>query len=106
MIITFIHKDSKLDYKANMVSPCLKEQLTLMPVNMWLTLHVPGNIFHFKLSLCPLSFKGEKEDERVWEEQLFKTGKHFWLKETLEFVPLYLFPFEFFFNLGIWKRII
>lgn len=65
MIITFIHKDSKLDYKANMVSPCLKEQLTLMPVNMWLTLHVPGNIFHFKLSLCPLSFKGEKEDERV-----------------------------------------
>lgn len=51
-----------------------------------------------------LSHLRGKEDERVWEEQLFKTGKHFWLKETLEFVPLYLFPFEFFFKLMYLKE--
>lgn len=69
------------------------DYLCLMPVVVWLTLCVPRDIFHYRLSSCPLSFKGKIEDESIWDEKLFKTGKRFWVKETLEFLPLYLWIF-------------
>lgn len=91
--MTFIQKDSKLDYEDNMVSPWLKAQSN-SDASMSFTLHAPGNIFHFSLSLCLLTFRTVQKKK--------KRNKYFQVKKDLEFMPL---PFEKLFSPHAFERL-
>lgn len=66
-----------------------------MPVIIWLTLHVLGNIFHFKFSLCLLSFKGKMRMKGFEMNNCSKQSSTFGARKLLN---LCLWTFENFFT--------